>query len=301
MDVESVSLELSKRKKLAEIEEIIHKSLASGRTLMRRIGAGLIAIKEGELWQLSKEDMRDFYGYCFDAFGMEHRSVKYAMDAERTFRALENAKLQLPAFESQAAELARLPDDERKVDVWRRVLEMCAEQNLGITVLRIREAVSQEKEDLQRETLQQSKEPKKDEDKPPPTPAAAPAAPAGVYVDMGEEELLLSERGEEALARIQAICGAAVAQAIRSKANEKLTEESLCKWADQEEDTVEALAYYVIDKSWTVRKALGYLAQMVDGETKVDELVIMARNRQGRLSCIHQDARITVEITFYPT
>jgi hypothetical protein len=118
---------------------------------------------------------------------------------------------------------------------------------------------------------------------------------------MGEDELLLSERGEEALARIQAICGAPVAQAIRSKANEKLTEESIRKWAEQDEDTVEALAYYVIDKSWTVRKALGYLAQMVDGETKVDELVMMARNRQGRFSCIHQDARITVEITFYAT
>jgi hypothetical protein len=240
----ALSTKLTKREQLAAIEQIIREGLASGRQAIRQIGSGFMAIRDRELWLLEGEHLRDFYEYAFDAFGVEQRNVKYAIDAERAFRALENAHLQLPANDSQAVELAKLDDDERQVSVWKRVLEICAEQELGVTVLRIREAVTQEKDDIKKEALAQEKRNKGRRSK-------------GIQVDMDDEEgqLWLTEKGEEALARIRALCGEVVAEAVRQKRNEKITEDALRKWAEQDDDTVRELPHYVIDNTWSVRKA----------------------------------------------
>jgi len=111
-----------------------------------------------------------------------------------------------------------------------------------------------------------------------------------------DDELYLSEKGEEALARIKALCGNTIAKAIRQKTNEKLTEDSLRKWADQDDDTVKELPRYVIDKTWGVRKALNYISQIVEGDTEVDELVLMARDREGHFAGRYEDARIVIDI-----
>ena len=293
MEIDDVSLMLPAQEQLAAIEQIIREALVSGRHAIRRIGAGFLAIRQRDLWNLTQDENLDFFEYCWTAFGLESRNVKYAMDAERAFRTIEHAQLQLPSNDGQAVELARLHDEDRQIDVWRRVLEMCAEQNLGITVMRVREAVTQEKEDIRREAVE-GKDKKKTKDKP-------AKVPKGIDVDMGDEdELHLTERGEEALARIKALCGDVVATAIREKRNAKLTEAAVRQWAEQDDDTVTNLVYYCIDRVWSVRKALNYLSRIIDGDTQVDELILMARNQGGRFSGMHGDARIIVEIMLHP-
>jgi hypothetical protein len=286
MDVESALLRTpSPKEQLAALETEIREALADGRQAIRQIGSDLTVIREKSLWQAASTEYRDFFEYTYEAFGLEPRGCRYAMKAASAFHALEQAHLQLPVNDSQAYELSKL-DEEHQTIVWRRVLETCAEKNLGVTVLRIREAVLQEKEDLKKGV------PRKRIRKPKPEST-------GVQIDMGgdnEEELLLTERGEEALARVQALCGESVAAAIRAKKNDKVTEDALKKWADQEEETIRELPRYVFDRGWTVRKALNYISQIIEGDTEVDELVLMARNRGGRFVGIHLDARIIVEI-----
>jgi hypothetical protein len=292
MDVESALVRnLSPKEQLVALEKEIREALADGRQAIRQIGSDLTVIRDNNLWQVANNQYRDFWQYSYDAFGLEARGVKYAMNAASAFRVLEQAHLQLPVNDSQAYELSKL-DQEHQAIVWRRVLETCAEKNLGITVLRIREAVLQEKEDLKKggATAKRIRKPKKEVPKPEAT---------GVQIDMGsdeEQELLLTERGEEALARVQALCGEVVAAAIRAKKNDKVTEDALCKWADQEPETIRELPRYVYDRGWSVRKSLNYISQIIEGDTEVDELVLMARNRGGRFVGVHLDARIVVEI-----
>jgi hypothetical protein len=287
MDVESALVRnLSPKEQLAALENEIREALADGRQAIRQIGSGLTLIRENNLWQSTNSQCRDFWHYAYESFGLEARGCRYAMNAASAFATLEAAKLPLPLNDSQAYELSQL-DQEHQAIVWRRVLETSAEQNLGITVLRIREAVLQEKDDLKKGFIKRSQKKKKDL----PTPEGS-----GVQVDMGDDELMLTERGEEALARVQALCGEVVAQAIRAKKNDKVTEDAVRQWADQEPETIRELPRYVFDRGWTVRKSLNYLSQIIEGDTEVDELVLMARNRGGRLVGIHQDARIVVEI-----
>jgi hypothetical protein len=261
----------AKRSRLQEIEHTIREGIAQGRRAIRQIGAGFAKIQTQELWQAAGEEFHDFYAYAYYAFGMERWNVNYAINAERTFALLERAHLRPPLNESQAAALAGL-NEEQQLAVWRRVVEECERAELGITVARIRDAVRQERQN-------------------------GPPAGAGVDVDLGaEDELSLTEKGEEALARINALCGPAIESAIRHRRNDKITEDAVCLWAAQDDDTVIALPEYVFDRHWTVRKALNYLSQLIEGDTEIDELVLMARNRSGRFVGKYADARITIEI-----
>lgn len=261
----------AQRKKLQEIEQVIRESIATGRKAIRQVGVALAEIQGEELWRLSEKEHKDFYGYAYDAFGLERWNVNYAINAERAFHYLEQASLKPPLNDTQAAVLGKL-DADRQPRVWKRIIEQCEKQDLDITVSRVRDAVQQEQENGKK----------------------------GIQVDLsdeeGEGELLLTEEGEEALARIKALCGGAVEQAIRQQKNAKVTEDAIKKWASQSDETVEALPYYVFGQSWTVRKALNYLSQIIEADTEVDELVLMARNRGGHFSGRYQDARIIVDI-----
>lgn len=256
---------------LERISKAIRQAIINGRRAVRDLGSGLITLWEEDLWELGENKENGFWVHVYDSFGLERRSARAAMVTERTFRVLEEAHMPLPLNDSQAAELGRLEDDDKVPNVWRRIMEECEKQDLGITVVRVRDAVRQER---------------------------AHEKPKGVDVDMGndEDELFLSEQGEESLARIKALCGKKVADAIRQKKNIKLTEDGVKKWADQDDDIVKELPRYVFDQGWSVRKALNYMSKIIDGDTQVDELIMMARNRGGRLVGNYQDARIVVEI-----
>jgi len=257
-------------KELERISRIIRKAILDGTQSVRDIGSGLITIWERDLWQLGEEKEKEFFVCAYEAFGLERRSVKAAMAAEHTFLHIEEAALQLPENAAQAVELAKL-DNDKQIEVWRRVTEECETSQLPVTVLRVRDAVNQER-------------------------ASEKEEGRGIEIDLDDDdELSLTEKGEEALARIKALCGKKVADALRQK-RVKISEDGIKLWADQDDDVVKELPHYVINHNWTVRKSLNYMSKVIDGDTEVDELILMARNRGGRLVGNHQDARIVVEI-----
>jgi hypothetical protein len=263
--------DLALSEQLAKISQAIRQAILKGRQAARELGSGLITIWEKDLWELGDNKERDFFTYAYDAFGLERRTVKAAIATEHTYRILDEANLQLPPYVSVAAELSKL-EDSKVPEVWVRVTEECAKHDLPVTQLRVRDAVTQEIES------------QKEEGK-------------GVEVDLSDDndELSLSENGEEALARIKALCGRKVADAIRQK-RVLLSEDAIRKWAEQDDDMAKELPQWVIDKGWSVRKALNYMSKLIDGDTDVDQLVMMARNRGGRYVGSHGDARITIEI-----
>jgi hypothetical protein len=287
---ESVAVRPEERAaELRECEAQIRKACLRGRDLTREIARNLIRIKDRELWRAVKEERgiecRDFSDYVREWLMWEPRAVQRYMEAEATFRLLEKAKLpQLPFNESQALELARL-DEELQPVVWSRILDLSEREALPITASLVRDAVAQEQENQHEAELEREAQARRD-------------AKSGVKVDMDgdDDQLSLSERGEEALARIGALCGKDVQEAILSK-DIKITEDSVRKWGEQEDpETVRGLAQYVVEKGWTVRKSLNYMSKLVDGDTTIDELILMARERKGRLSVMHDDARLIIEI-----
>lgn len=274
---------------LREAEGKIRKACLRGRDLTREIAQQLITIREGELWRAVKDDRdfecRSFGDYVEEVLGWEHDAVARYMRAESTFQLLEQANLSLPENESQAIALSRL-DDEHQPIVWRRVLETSNGQE-NITTAKVRFAVTQEQEDLREEQRERE------------ALAKRKRAKGGVEVDMGgeaPEQISLSERGEEALARIKSVCGPEVAEAIANK-SVAITEEAIRLWGEQEDaEVVCALSHYVVERGWKVRKALNYMSKLVDGDTTIDELILMARERKGRMAVMHDDARVVIEI-----
>jgi len=247
------------------MEEAVRRGLLA----TREIASILLQIRDDELWAGVSES---FAQYLADRTPYKRSTADRLIQAELVCRTIEAAKLQLPQNESQALELSVL-DENRQPIVWQRVLDICAKHEVNITSERIRDAVEQE------------------------TARAEKKAAKGIAIDLDDDdELYLSEKGEEALARIKALCGNTIAKAIRQKTNEKLTEDSLRKWADQDDDTVKELPRYVIDKTWGVRKALNYISQIVEGDTEVDELVLLARDREGHFAGRYEDARIVIDI-----
>lgn len=277
---------------LRECENRIHKACLRGRDLTREIAQNLTVIRDRELWRAVAEDRgiecRNFTDYVKDVLGWEPKTVTRYMEAESCFRILEGAKLTLPENETQAIELARI-EEERQPIVWQRVLILSEEQKMPITAALIKGAVDQEQEEQREAEAEKAAQAKR-------------KAKAGVHVDMGDndssdepDQIALSERGEEALARIGALCGKAVADSIREKAI-TLSETAIRAWAEQEDAIVKEVPHYVVDRLWSVRKALNYISNLIDGDTTVDELILMARDRKGRTTLMRDDARISIEI-----
>lgn len=266
-----------------DCEGKIRKACLRGRDLTREIAQQLIVIRENELWRAVKIEYgfecRNFGEYVEHVLGWEQDAVNRYMRAEATFALLQAAKLSLPENESQAIALASL-NDERQPDVWKRVIDTAEKHQRQITVVLVRQAVEQEQEEQRAEK-------------------AARAKSRGIKVDMGDDgtgQLSLSERGEEALARIRAICGDEVADSLLDK-TVSISEEALRLWGEQEDaDTVKNLEYYVINKGWKVRKALNYMSNLIDGDTTIDELMLMARDRKGQFSGTVDDVKITATV-----
>jgi hypothetical protein len=251
---------------------------------MREIASALLEIQEEELWRYAKElhgyEARSFRDYAQEFLGWDGRTIIRIMEAENIFRTLESDHLELPANESQALALSGLSQERRSL-VWQRVLETAQAEQTPVTVLKVRDAVTQESEWQAEEEAEAKAAPKR-----------------GVQVDMNGEQpaplISLTERGEEALARIRALCGQPVAEAIEQK-RLNLSEAAIIHWGEQDEETVKGLAHYTL-QGWSVRKALNYMSRLIDGDTTIDELIQIARERGGRYAVMHTDARFIIEI-----
>lgn len=252
-----------------ELREVkIRKALHRGFELTRDIARALIEIEQGKLYEA--KDYGSFRQYVIGEL-MDYRSAVRFIAAEQTMALLEHNGIErLPANESQAAELARLPEDNR-VEAWQSLISEADEP----TVIDVRRLVEKKiKQGIN----------------------AEPDADIEIDLDGEQERRTLSEQGERALDRIREICGDSIAKGIEHGTID-ITESDIIHWAEQRDDTVRNLAYYIIDLRWRLNKALAYEDKIVDDHTTIKDLLTFACARGGRIAIQLKDpiARITVE------
>lgn len=107
--------------------------------------------------------------------------------------------------------------------------------------------------------------------------------------------ILLSEQGEKALDRIRRQCGDSVADAI-DNGTIKISENHLIRWAEEDNESVRSLAYYVIDMRWNFPRALAFDKQEVNNRTTVEELSLFAAARGGKTWTHYNNFKITIEL-----
>lgn len=291
----------SKRALLEACEKRIISAFRRGMDVSRAIAKELININDQELYSVYYGSFKD---YVDDRLQLAYTSALRIMEIQRTMELFEGEKLELmPANETQVAELARLPLEQRP-RAWTTAVEICKDRNQGVTAYAVKNAVELTLKELKEteralpkrpapERKQRKAKPQQrgldisiDKEEPQESNGAA-AAP--------EDRILLSEEGEKALDRIRRICGDAVANAIES-GRIKLSEKHLVRWAEEENETMDNLAYYIADLGWTFQRALSWEKKLIDGLTTVDELTLRAQACGGRVSTNYQNIRITIEI-----
>lgn len=288
---------------LEECEKKIFAAFRRGIEATRSMGKELSKIRDKELYRARNREF--FKEYVAEDLGWDLTSVYRVMTVAETTQRLEAQGLSLPENESQVVQLAKL-EAEYQGPVWKRIIDSCQREDTAITLDVVRRAVDMEEERLSYKKAEQAaKEAAKETAKPKGVEvsldgeqdgeqeeqqAKAPAAQAAPAVSA----IRLSEKGEAALAKIRRICGDEVADAIEGL-RIQISERELIKWAEEDNQTIGNLAYYVV-QGWSVTKALNYEQRMIDGNTNVDTLITMCRSRGGRLGVNHDDARISVEI-----
>lgn len=282
---------------LEQCREKIIAAFRRGIEATRTMAKELLKIRDRELYRA--KDYKFFKDYILEELHWDLTSVYRVIKVAEIVQRLESEGLALPENESQVIELSKL-EPEYQAPVWRRIMDVCERDEEPITLQVVRDAVDmQERRLAQKEAEQKAKE------------TVGGAKPKGVQVSLDLEEEVekkgngetpvpverqrLSEKGEAALAKIRKVCGDEVADAIEGL-RVQISERDLCKWAEQGDQTIYNLAYYVVNQGWSVSKALNYEARMVDGNTDITTLITMCRSRGGRLGVTFDDARVTVEI-----
>jgi hypothetical protein len=282
-----ITQQKTRHEQLADAERRIQQASRDTVDSIRIIGHELTRIEEEQLFEVMGRN--DFQEYVEVHLRLDYRMARAWMRASDALAILDEQKLQLPYNQSQVLELSKLTKPEILVGVWQKILDFCDRENRQLTFDVVRTAVeAQRKKANQFRTRARFKAPE--------------PVKKGIDIDLsdvnGAEEIKKSpwsEDGERALNRIRRLCGNDIADAI-NEGNPKVPEKDLLKWAEQEAESVKTLAYWIVIKGWTLRKALAY-DEAIDAGTTVEKLIDLARSRGGRVNVQFEDARITIEIT----
>jgi hypothetical protein len=282
----NVITQKTRHEQLADAERRIQQASRDTVDSIRIIGHELTRIEEEQLFEVMGRN--DFQEYVEVHLRLDYRMARAWMRASEALTILDQQKLQLPYNQSQVLELSKLTKPEILVGVWQKILDFCDRENRQLTFDMVRTAVeAQRKKAHQFQTRARKKAPE--------------PVKKGIDIDLsdvnGAEEIKKSpwsEAGEKALNRIRRLCGDDIADAV-NEGNPKVPEKDLIKWAEQEAESVKALAYWIVIKGWTLRKALSY-DESIDAETSVAKLIDLARSRGGRVNVQFEDAKITIEI-----
>lgn len=277
----------TRHEQLAESERRIQQATRDTVESIRIIGAELTRIEDEELYEVLGRN--DFQEYVEIHLKFDYRMARAWMRASQALGLLHQQKLQLPYNQSQVLELAKLKEPEVLVGVWKKILDFCDKENKVPTFELVRDTVeAQRKKTNEFQTRARFK-----------TTTTKPVK--GIEIDLGDvngaeakPSSTLTEDGEKALNRIRRLCGDDIADAIREH-NPKVPEKDLITWAQQDVEVVKTLAYWIVIKRWSLKKALAY-DESVDAETTVEKLIDLARSRGGRVSVQLEEARITIEI-----
>src|SRR5262249_46205584 len=132
---------LEEAERFALLEACEHRIFAAGRRgieVTRAIAKELIYIDKEELFSLRCSSFRE---YVTRMLRFDYRTAVRWMDIHVTFDALEAAKVPLlPANETQAAELARIPLSQR-AKTWRKAVETAEKNEAELTVSFVRNVV----------------------------------------------------------------------------------------------------------------------------------------------------------------
>ncbi|MGC1214122.1 MAG: DUF4326 domain-containing protein [Micromonospora sp.] len=100
---------------LADCEQRIERGLKT----FVEVGTSLATIRDNRLY---RAEFGTFEDYCQDRWGFDRTRAQNFITAARTVLEISNTGLPAPERESQARELARVPEPER-ADIWRETVE----------------------------------------------------------------------------------------------------------------------------------------------------------------------------------
>jgi hypothetical protein len=256
---------------LETCEKKIADAIRRGMEAYITIGAELSKIERDRLWELRTPE--GFENYCNVFSPWDYRAVREMQLCSATGKRLKEAGLPLPDEKSQLLELACLPE-EHQAPLWDELLGYCRKNEWAVSFNRVKKSVEHKLNQLR--ALEDKKDKDKDE-------------PLEISIDLnGANPPTFSDKGEEALERIERLCGKPVAAAIIEGAVE-ITEPQLMKWAQEEDHTVKTLTHYVINLGWQVSRALKYEQSVINDNTTLQQLTTMARARGGALSLQHAE------------
>jgi hypothetical protein len=277
---------------LEQCEMVIRTAFRRGLDATLEMVAALKRIEREELWTEREECRGKTFSFYVENFlKWDLRSVYRVKQVEETIRELSEAGLPLPENESQVIELAKL-DAEVRSPVWKGLLSWSDRKGEPITVSKVRRAVELEMEARAEAQAEAKAEEQKEKGRPGITATLdlgeEPSKPRPVPMTANEKTLL-------AIERLRKLCGDDVANAILS-GTLPLADREIQRWAEQEDDMVRNITYYVVNRRWTVQQAITEENRQIYGGTTVDELINFARAHGGRFAVEQNDARVLVEI-----
>jgi hypothetical protein len=287
---------------LEDCERKIASALRRGIEATVSIGQQLNKIDEMELY--TEKGYTTLNEYCFDCHNLDPRSVSRFMGIAESAKALKDAGMELPIYESHVAELAQLDPADRPL-VWERIVKSAAKRDEPITTQLVREAVEFRGKELKAQQAAQQA--------PPATKATGSARISleepdlDLGSDLSEEtserssgqpeapaprRITLTEDGERDLERIRRLCGDKVADSIEYL-HLQMSERELHLWAQEPDPNT--LVHYIFDLLWSVPRALGFVRQTITERTNIGRLIILARANGGQFQAEMDRTKITVE------
>jgi|SRR5215469_4190152 len=274
---------------LEECEHKIGNHLRRGLDATVGIGRELDKINSQELYR--ERGSKSLNEYCLEAHGFEPRAVSRFLAVADTVALLKERGLDIPGNESQVLALAQVEPEQQPI-IWDRVQRAAEIREEPITTFFIQKAIDNAREvpaTVATRGVKTSLDDPEEE-----TKSNLPAAQQNGSTGRLElpSRISLSERGEAALESIRRHCGDAIAEAIEGL-RLQVSERELITWADHESP---AKLGQLVNRGFTVAKAIGFLATAVTEKTTVYKLLQLARANEGHYEAEAEGARITVEL-----
>jgi hypothetical protein len=253
-----------------------------------------------ELHKIYREELyfevtEDFNEFVTDYLNINIATYRRIIAVSQTVHQLQEAGLELPANESQVAELARL-DPPIRARVWNELVIRAEKEDKVLTVEDIRRAVEvAEQAALTRDTRGPSDADHGVEVDLDMDANGAEPSPAKKKAPVQEAVLVLTEKGEAALTRVRKVCGDEIAEAIAS-GTKAMTERDLRNWAEYDNEMMRQLVFFVFDQGYPLSKAVNFISKGIDDSTDVHDLILIASSRGGTAMINHDRAKIVIEL-----
>jgi hypothetical protein len=282
----ALSVDLERKTQREECEAKIRSAFRRGLMATCEIAKELSKILREELYLDITPVWKE---YVTDYLNIAQTSYDRIIQVSQTIAQLQEKGLVLPENETVAAELARL-ETRLRAEVWNDLVTKAEKEDKTLTSYDVRRAVEAIKEGAGYGDVEVDME---DDGSEAPSSKAASSKKA----DAKDGELILTEKGESALARIKKICGKEIADAIED-GTKAMTEREMISWSDYDDDMMRQLVFFLFDQGYALHKAVNFLAREITDTTEVHDLILVASARGGTARVnVANRAIITVELS----